>query len=251
MREKPGLVVGETCTRPRRRTAARWAWVDDVPSSSLSRWSAERDAHSGGLTLQQIRAWIWALPKRPVTLSLALHSPGLIFYLSFAMRIITPPMYCVPGLLNGLRMARHLACGHSMIGIHTMLIHFSFPERKFSFICSIINLFNKYLLTDFRMSGTVILRTENEMREKQRQNLLVYNAVILIFGVTGSISGVVKPSNALKLEDGYFIWVTRSGFVPSRWYFLHLKHLLHSLKVLQSSFEAHYVDQCIEIVAQN
>ena len=109
-----------------------------------------------------------------MTLSLALHSLGLIFYLSFAMRIITPPMYCVPGLLNGLRMARHLACGHSMIGIHTMLIHFSFPERKFSFICSIINLFNKYLLTDFRMSGTVILRTENEIRERNKGKIYLY-----------------------------------------------------------------------------
>lgn len=140
-----------------------------------------------------------------------------------------PTIYNVPGLLNGLRMARHPACGHSMIDIQNMFIHFSLPERKFSFTCSIINLFNKYLLTDFRMSGTVIPRMENKiMREKQRQNLVVYNTVILIFGVMISASGIVKNSDALKLEDGHFILITRFGFIPSRWYFLHVKYLLYS-----------------------
>lgn len=52
--------------------------------------------------------------------------------------------------------------------------HSSFPERIFSFTCSIINSFNKYLLINFRMSGT--LSTEDKIMREKRQNQLVYNS---------------------------------------------------------------------------
>lgn len=50
MRRKPGLVVEEMWegTQPQTSAAARWAWMDYIPSSSLPHWSTEWDACSRG-----------------------------------------------------------------------------------------------------------------------------------------------------------------------------------------------------------
>ena len=64
------------------------------------------------------------------------------------------------------------------------------------------------------------------MRERKiKVNLVIYDPVIIIIiiGVTVSISRIVEVPDTLKLENGHFTLMKRNGSPPSQCCFFHLK----------------------------
>lgn len=110
----------------------------------------------------------------------------------------------------------------------------------FSFICSIINLFNKYLLTNSRMSGTVLSTEDKMMRDRNKGKIYLFMTnIVIIIRVTLSILRVVEALDALRLESSIDLMTRNGSLTFTMLLFFHVKYFFrYSPKVLQSSFEA-------------